>query len=316
MSDAVVSPPGASAPPAAVAPPSGAPAGSNPPAPPSPGVTASPPPAVASSRGQALIDAAASAAGREGQPAAGANPETPPAPADWGRDVPEHLRGATAEETVERLAKAYAGARTAMAQRGEVPDDPAAYTTDWAPEGVVKDYLAELSGDTFFQSLAGDAKQHGLTTTQYRGFIEAVLTKAIESDLIEAPVSAEAVLEALMPTSPGLTRDQALKAAARDIREDQAFLTTLKARATAGEVPQAAVDALDQLFGTVGGAQLIRMLRGQGTERAPVAGGGGRYTEADVNARIADPRYRTDPDFAKETALIADIVWPRGQATA
>lgn len=283
------------------------------PQPQTPPATAGAAPAApaASSRAPTLAELARSAAGSEGPPAADASSPPAPAPGDappWAKDIPAHLRGATAEETVDKLAKAYAGARTAMAQRGEVPADASAYLADWKPEGDVANYFGQLEADPFFKGLADDALKHGLSTAQYRGFVEGVLSRALSMDLISAPVSPETVLAALAPKTPGLSPEQARGEAARAIRDNEAYLQSLRGQAG---IPAEALGLLDEMFGTVGGQQLIGLLRGGGKERAPVTGAAGGFTEADLDARIADPRNiwgsgSYDPKFAAETTRLGD----------
>lgn len=70
----------------------------------------------------------------KGDAAAGDGDWTPPE----GLDLPDHLLGATADETLAKVTKAYQGARASLSQKGKaegkldgaVPDDPDGYTFD------------------------------------------------------------------------------------------------------------------------------------------------------------------------------------------
>lgn len=70
-----------------------------------------------------------------------------------GMELPDHLVGSTAEETLAKVTKAYQGARRELSQKGKgegklegsVPDDPDGYTFD--PEGDDDKIAAELNSE-------------------------------------------------------------------------------------------------------------------------------------------------------------------------
>lgn len=70
-----------------------------------------------------------------------------------GMELPDHLVGATADETLAKLTKAYQGARRELSQKGKgegklegaVPDDPDGYKFD--PEGDDDKIAAELNSE-------------------------------------------------------------------------------------------------------------------------------------------------------------------------
>jgi hypothetical protein len=120
-----------------------------------------------------------------------------------GLDVPEHLRGASAEDTLEKLVKAYNGAREKIAkgETGEapkVPDSVDAYvfTQPEDPEDPVYKDLTSEASKPIVDNWREAAKEAGLSTEQFDKFLRTGMSKMFEQGLAVASPQEQADINA------------------------------------------------------------------------------------------------------------------------
>lgn len=283
---------------AAPAPGAAAPAGAA--ASPAPGESAAP----ASSSAPAAVGAAAAApvAPETGAPA-GQAAGAPGSPSDWKPDgLPEHFVGKDAKETIEKMMTSLAGYRERDARRGEVPDKPDGY--EFRPSEAVAPYLGDMANDPMFGEARALAHKHGISKTQFQGFLDGVFSKMIADGLVEAPYSAEAERAALAPeaTDP---KERATRAEGM-AREALGFVDALRGQG----LDAASADWLTSQMDRAGPIRAMLFIAGkmQAGGLRPAVGGqpAGAVTDADLKARTADPRNNIgsptyDPAYAAET---------------
>lgn len=254
--------------------------------------------------------AGAAAAGQESGAAGGAAPAGQAAggeggaAAAWRPDgLPDHLVGKDERETIEKLWNAQKAYRDGQAKFEPPPADPAGYAFDWSDK--VKPYAADFGEDAFFKGVREDALKAGLGNKQAGTFLDAVMTRMIDMQLVEAPVDIEAEKKKLAPAEardlPAPERDAAIQ---RRVSTNVAFVDSLKAK---GLDAQVASDVSAELAGFPALNALVEFIRA-GDGAAPALGGQqtAGVTKADLEKRMADPRQRFgtptfDAEFAAET---------------
>lgn len=285
---------GAAAPAAAA---SAAPAAPAAPASPAATPAASPAPAAAPRSGLSQV----------ATPPASPSPDGQAELAAWAKDLPEHLRAATPEETIARLAAAYSGARTELGKRGEVPKAPADYKLELAPE------LAKVFGDpstdkgtSIFRTLA---HKHGLTDKQAAG-IFAEYHQQMVADGVVKPFDLDAEMKKLLGTdAAGLNPEQLRSKANERYTDTVKWIEGLEGTKTLTREEGGLARALAE---EASGIHLLAKLRGLSKESGLQTGGqpGGQMTREQVDARINDPRNDPrhkdhSPAFSEETMRIA-----------
>lgn len=224
--------------------------------------------------------------------------------------LPDHLAGDDDRGTIDNLYKAVDGYRRQDAQFGTVPDNAEGYTFE-ASE-TLKPYEPTLQGD-FWNGVREDARESGLRNGQFNTFINKVLGRMVEGEMVEAPFDPAAERAALLPKdAEGLSeQEQAAKIDAR-MQENLAWVDAMKARAPEDQ-KEAIGKALDFMVAELGdranGHVAIEFIRGQvGAGAQPGGGGGGGagITREDLQKRKGDPRSdpmspKFDQKFVDET---------------
>jgi hypothetical protein len=220
-------------------------------------------------------------------PPAATPPATTPGSPYFPDKFPDHLRGQTDKETIDKLFGAFSGFRDEAAKRGAVPKEPAEYKL------ALRDDLTKVFGDPekdplvpIFRTMA---HKHGLTDKQAAGFFED----------FHAEVLAQGKVKTVDPM-----------AEARALVGDQAArMTPQEIAAEATKQWKATVDWIDGLTGAkvlsteqsaklkaiaedADGVKAINALRVLTREQGLQPGGDGSrgLTVDDLNARLADPR--------------------------
>jgi hypothetical protein len=262
---------------------------------------------AASGGGDGAAAGAGGAAAAAGQ--SGGDGGAPPAP--YRPDgLPDHLVGASERETIDKLWKAQEGYRQAQAKYEPPPADASGYTFEFSDK--VKPYAADFGEDKFFGGVKEDLLAAGIGSKTANAFLDKVLGRMIDMNLVDAPVDVEAEKVKLAPAEakslPPAERDAAIQ---RRVSTNVAFVDSLKAKGFGAE---AASDLAAELVAFPALNDLVEFMRlGQGA--GPALGGNqaGEATRADLEKRMADPRQKFgtatfDADFAKETDRLFRVV--------
>lgn len=240
-----------------------------------------------------------------GNPPADPGGQTPPA-AYYPEGLPEHLRGATERETIDKLFAEQTSLRETLSKNGAVPDDPAAYKFEFEgdPAKAIFDLEAETSQKAvgMFKEVA---KEFGLTDKQFAA-VPRFLEKAVEAGLIEAPQSTESILESMAPEGTRGSPDEIR--AAGGARLTQA-LNTVDAAIANQKMPAEVGEQLKNMVSSAAGLNALEYLMQHNINDANQPGGQGGaagVTAKDLQTRMADPRNDRnnnayDADFAKQT---------------
>jgi hypothetical protein len=246
---------------------------------------------------------AAAGAGDGGQPGGGGAGPSPYRP----NGLPDHYAGASDRETIDRLFGAVNGFRQKQGEAGAVPADADAYTFE--ATDTLKPYVAGFDKDPVYKAIRGIAHKAGMTDKVFKAFMPGVLEHFVSSELVAAPVDPKAMLRNLAPASLASASDAEKETAgAKRVQDAVAWVDGAKAGNTMPE------DVAE--FCAAGAASdprasaAIDWLRGARTETRPALNGGGQGgggpSEADLEARLNDPRnIPGKPDysaaFAEET---------------
>lgn len=217
--------------------------------------------------------------------------------------LPEHLAGASDKETIDRLHDAYSGARRELSTRGVPPENVEEYTLDLA--GTPAEHLAIGADDPALTSFRGLAKEFGLTKEQF-GIVPKFLAQAVESGLIDKPMSPQELAASLAPAD--FRGDDAARIAAGEERQRQAgaFATLFAAN---HKLDDAARLELQSLTYSPAGLAVLEAMNKAGMQTSVQTGGAGASgvpSADDLRRRQADPRNdrtspKYDPNFAKQT---------------
>jgi hypothetical protein len=269
-------------------------------------------PAAAAAAASASPSPATPTPGGDPKPAAAPGGAAPAgqAPADGGSSavyrpegLPDHLLGKDERETLDKLAKAYTGAREAISKFGPVPEAPDKYV--FTPAETVAPYLPNVAEDPAFKAAQAAAHKHGLGEKQFAGFVNEFMSGLIAGQMLDDPFSAEKERAIIA----GDVQDPAerAKVADRAANDTIAFIDALAAQ---GKIPK---DTADWAKGRTDRGHFIRFV-GALRAGAPGIETGGQgappaVTRADLQKRMADPRQKTDPAFqAKTTRLYQQVV--------
>lgn len=199
-----------------------------------------------------------------------------------GIEIPDHLRGTSAEDTLSKLSKAYAGARAELSKGGqkpseeigEIPDDPEKYeiTGEDPDDPIFKDLTSEES-KPIVDAWRAAAKEAGLGTKQFDAFMKMGMKNMVEGGLqIEtdpekaAQVNGEAEMKALEEQLGKSGADLAL-------RQLDSFAVKLANKGILSN--QEDVNEFSQMVGTARAAQIMqRIIVGEFGEQAIPPGDG------------------------------------------
>lgn len=220
----------------------------------------------------------------------------------------DHLAGADDRETIDKLWTAYSGARESLSKgKDGVPAKPEDYKLDLPPEILDKVIRKDESGvDPVLAKMQGIFHKHG---------IPAAAFSEIAGDVYKAAAALNAAKEGDADGGGDFVADFAFKdmggvEKARPAMDGvNAWIAGLKNQ---GKLDDAEVEELSLMSLHSQGLKTLMKLREMAGEK-PIplnlsqdGGGEGKITEADLNLRVADPRYRKggkeyDPAFYAET---------------
>lgn len=217
--------------------------------------------------------------------------------------LPDHLLGATDQETIDKLVAQNKGFRDDTAKRGAVPRDATTY--DLALSDDAKAAWKVADDDQAVGLIKEVAHEYGLTDKQ-AGVFGKFLDVAMERGIIPKPVTPDVLFTSLAPAdaAPG----DRVSLGERRYLDAEAYLNTLGN--TLGLSEDERRDTL-MMATTKGGLLLIeRMMRSSGVETSVTVEGrgktGGEITPDSLRARQADERNnrgspKFDPSFQAET---------------
>ena len=233
--------------------------------------------------------------------------------------MPDNLRGASAEETLQKTINAWKGYRDKEALREKLPADSGGYV--YQPSDKVKPFVAlDLADDPLFARVREAALAAELPPSKFNGFLDTVFGSMVDMGLVDAPVNATQVLGEMVPdTARQSSQDDQMKAAGQRVL---AIDAAAKAWAKAQNLPEADARELDFLAGTASGLRLLEKLlptlSGQQAQSVNPGGGSiaqGPLTRQDLEKRIADPRNMPgsalyEPAFEAETRRAFARLYP------
>ncbi|MGL4397635.1 MAG: hypothetical protein ACRCS9_13930 [Hyphomicrobium sp.] len=217
---------------------------------------------------------------------------------------PDHLRGASDKETIDKMFGAYSGLRTDMAQRGSVPKDSDGYTIEVSED--LQKVFGDLSKDRGVGIFKTLALKHGLTDKQAAGFFQDYHAEALSAGLVKT-VDLAAEAKKLAGNAGNGKTPEALKAEAAQRWETSIdWLDGLVAAKTLTAEQAAIAKSIGE---TADGVLFLEAMAGMSRERGLGTGGQGggqQLTKADLDQRNNDPRNQPfsgkfDQKFHDET---------------
>ena len=217
--------------------------------------------------------------------------------------LPEHLRGASDRETLDKVFGAYSGFRDEQAKRGAVPKTADEYKLELSPEA--KATFGDPASDPRAKIFKSLAHKHGLTDKQAAGVFAEFHAEMIGQNLVPK-FDPAAEIEKLAAGKAGLNAEQKRQEAASRWKGAVDWADGLVAQKTLSKEQATLIKAVAE---TADGVMLIEALRGLSREHGLQTGGAGTQTaltKADLDRRTADPRNSPfaagyDPAFRAET---------------
>lgn len=230
--------------------------------------------------------------------------------------LPDHMTGATPEESLAEVTKAYRGLLRLNSERGTIPEDLTAYTFE--PSETLAPFMEDFAADPLWQNVLENAQRAGITTDQFASFIGPVLESWMGDEALGLvkPVDFDAEVMKLVPPEASELDERGQRAAAsRRINDALAFMDGVKAQGLDG-------DTADYLVAQLGddarGIQAIEFFMSQSRRLLPALGGqgGGGATDSDLTARLLDPRGNPDsPSFDRGFAAQTDRLYQEHYGT-
>lgn len=282
---------GGAAPPAA-APAAAAPAAA-PPAAADPGASSSSPAPGASP---------APAPSASGDPPAGAQPPAPAGSVYRPDGLPDHMLGATDQETIDKLKKAVDGYRQRDAEAG-VPADPKGYS-EFQVEvpDTIKPHLDEAMKDPLWDRVTAKAAELNMSKSQYQGIVMELMAASADMGILEPPVDHEAEKAALVPESAKNLPPAEQKAAReRRMTENYAFVDQMvKTEQNPNGISKEAAEFAKAMLGdTARGHEFFEAVRA-------MAGGQGGGPAMHFNGENGAPDPRAD---LRRRAALPENTW-------
>lgn len=228
--------------------------------------------------------------------------------------LPDGMKGATAQETFEKLHNGWKGLREQTAKFAP-PKDAAGYSFE--PDAKLKGYFK--SADDPMLGIAREvAHKTGVPANMFGSFINGVFTAAVEKGILPPPWDPHAEIDGIgnlvAPGKQGTERIQAIEAAVKDA---EAFAPAL---ADGLKLSPAAKKLLVGISQEAGGVELLRALKAGGKEFGLQNGGQQQqqgYSWADYDRDVADPRYQAltgkfDKSFRDTVDAKMRALGPRG----
>jgi len=242
-------------------------------------------------------------------PPAGGQQKTAPAAAAgdlyFPQGFPDHLKGATANETLDKAWAAYSGARTELAKGAPAIPQPGEYQWNWSEQ--VKATKSIGPDDPAIKEFASIAHEHGYTQRQIDA-VPKLFDKLVEKGLIEKPFDSGKLLEELAPETFKGTPEERQARGGERLGQAEAWIKQLDP--TTHGFDEGMKQELRLLTTSRDGVRVVEKLMNSGMVASVNPGGQGgqqAITKEALDQRTADPRNdstnhaKFDPDFAKET---------------
>jgi len=234
--------------------------------------------------------------GQQGQGQQGQGQGTPYVP----DGLPDHLKGASEKEIIDKLWGAYKPARDTIAQRGEVPKSADAYQIQISDAQKQLFSGDDLTKDPAVKVWAKVAHEAGLTHKEFNlfgRFFEEMAKAGLTEPKIDPKAEIGRLGEDIKATEPDAAKREA--EGARRIVNANTWLQGLETRK---HITQQERQVLSGLTTTAAGVRIIEKLAklGQGTGVQNAAGGasGVGDTKESLDTAMMDDRYSsTSPKF-------------------
>lgn len=204
--------------------------------------------------------------------------------------LPDHMLGATNNETIDKLKKANDGYRERDAQN-QIPEKAEAYADFGADlPDAIKPHLETLKADPLFERLAGKALEMKMPLPAYQSLVKEFLSVSGEMGLLEPPVDYEAEKKALVPdAAKHLTPAEQTAAREKRMNENFAFIDAAVAKGPqAGGLSKDAADFAKAMLGDMAkGHQFFEWARGLSGGGSQPFMGGGSPAAGDPKAALA-----------------------------
>ena len=211
--------------------------------------------------------------------------------------LPDHLVGATNNETIDKLLGGYSGAREELSKKGTVPESAEGYEIQFSDKA--KTFVGDDADEKAVKLFSEIAFKSGMPKEMAGQFFNEFIEGAVDAGFVEEPINVEKEIEALVPD------DFAEKDPSKRQAEGLKRITAANA-AIDGLVTRKVLDA-DQatifkvVTSTAAGTKAIENLTKALGEHGLQTGGdtvnAGDVTKADLDKRVADPR--NDPNSPK-----------------
>lgn len=202
--------------------------------------------------------------------------------------VPENLRGESAEETLAKLFPSWKGYRDKDASAAKPPEKVDDYPLPELSDEA-KTYFPDLQNDSVYKIVQTASLKHGVTTDQFKGLFGEVMEELGKSGML---------VPAVDPTEEykKLGGDASAARLAKGVEDFIGRVSKIKPEQ--GGLPPELVDELDMLGGTAEGMQLIDwFMKRQGEQGVDLdgdAGPGEGWTAEKVREAMRDDRYQSD----------------------
>lgn len=224
--------------------------------------------------------------------------------------IAEHLLGQTDQETIDKLQKAYTGAREEIAKGKPAIPKPEEYKWNWS-DGIKGQIGAD---DPALKEFSAIASEHGFSQQQIDA-IPKFFDKLAEKGIIEKPFDASALLADLAPAGYKGSPEERQAEGGKRLTRAEGWIKQLS--------PQAGFDdamknEMRLMTTSVAGIKVIEKLMNGGVNPSVSPGGQQQQaavTKSDVERRVADPRNNAfdpkyDEAFAQETREMFKRLYP------
>jgi hypothetical protein len=225
--------------------------------------------------------------------------------------IADHLLGQDNNGTIDKLFKAYEGARTELAKGKPTPIKAADVKFEWSDK--VKGSIA--ADDPAIKAFAEIAEQSGFTADQL-GAIPKFFDLAVDKGWIEKPFDSAGLLASLAPSDFKGTPEEKQARGGERLTVAENWIKQLDNKVVDDKMK----GELRLLTTSLDGVRVVEMFMksGMNSSFSPGAGAGGQpaVTKAQLDARVADPRNdstrhdKFDPAFAEETRRLFRQMYP------
>ncbi|AID30815.2 hypothetical protein MCHK_3008 [Mesorhizobium huakuii 7653R] len=225
--------------------------------------------------------------------------------------IADHLLGQDNNGTIDKLFKAYEGARTELAKGKPAPVKAAEVKFEWSDK--VKGSIAP--DDPAIKAFAEIAEQSGFSQ-EHLAAIPKFLDLAVDKGWIEKPFDSAGLLTSLAPADFKGTAEEKQAKGGERLTTAENWIKQLDPKSIDDKMK----GELRLLTTSVDGIRVVEMFMKSGMNASVSPGGNGggapAVTKADLDARIADPRNdstrhdKFNPDFAEETKRLFKQLYP------